>query len=127
MRRLVLVGLLLAVAGCAAPEPSGKRYVVFFRSSSAETADPADAVLANAAAWAVKHPEMPVVVASYADPYGTPQVNQQFVRMRAQMVVGELTKGGVAPARIQTKEMGPVKFVGDALESRRVEITVGSP
>ena len=69
MRRLLCVGLLLLPGACALFEPTGQRYVVFFRGSSAQIEDAAEAVLVGAADWAKKHPDMPVTVASYADPY----------------------------------------------------------
>jgi outer membrane protein OmpA-like peptidoglycan-associated protein len=127
MRLLVSVGLLLLLGACALFGPSGQRYVVFFHGSSAQLDNAAEAVLAGAADWAKKHPDMPVVVASYADPYGSEQVNAEFVRLRGQAVVDRLVAGGVAASRIQRREVGPVKFESEPQESRRVEITVGNP
>ena len=71
MRRLLCVCLLLSLGACALFEPSGQRYIVFFRGSSAQMEDAAEAVLVGAADWAKKHPDMPVTVAGYADPYGS--------------------------------------------------------
>jgi hypothetical protein len=68
MRLLVCVGLLLSLGACALFGPSGQRYVVFFRGSSAQLDDAAEAVLVSAGDWANRHPKMPVLVASYADP-----------------------------------------------------------
>ena len=81
----------------------------------------------SAAEWAKKHPDMPIVVASYADPYGGAQVNVDFVRLRAQAVISGLVANGVVASRIQRREVGPVKFQSEPQESRRVEITVGNP
>ena len=127
MRLLISVGLLLLIGACTLFEPSGQRYVVFFRGSSAQIDDAAEAVLVGAANWAKKHPNMPVVVASYADPYGSEKANADFTRLRAQVVVDELVANGVGASRIQVREVGPVKFQSEPQESRRVEITVGNP
>ena len=85
------------------------------------------AVLVAAASWAKKHPDMPVLVASYADPYGSEKANADFARLRAQVVVDGLVATGVMASRIQRREVGSVKFQSDPQESRRVEIIVGNP
>jgi hypothetical protein len=64
MRRLLCVCLLLSLGACALFEPSGQRYVVFFRESSAQMDDAPEAVLVGATNWAKKHPDMPLIVAS---------------------------------------------------------------
>ena len=127
MRLLVCVGLLLLLGACALFGASGQRYVVFFRGSSAQLDDAAKAVLVGASDWAKKHPKLPVVVASYADPYGSGKANADFVRLRARAVFDRLVANGVGASRIQLREVGPVKFESVPQESRRVEITVGSP
>ena len=127
MRRVLSAGLVLSLGACALSDPSGQRYVVFFRESSAQMDDLAKAVLVGAADWAKKHSDMPVTVASYADPYGSQKANADFTRLRAQVVVDGLVANGVLASRIQRREIGPVNFTLDAQESRRVEITVGSP
>ena len=127
MRLLVCAILLLSLGACTLFGPSGQRYIVFFGESSAQLDDAAEAVLVSAAEWAKKHPDMPVVVASYADPYGSQKVNADFVHLRAQAVVDGLVTNGVAASRIQRREVGPVKFQSESQESRRVEITVGNP
>ena len=127
MRLLVCAILLLSLGACALFGPSGQRYIVFFGESSAQLDDAAEAVLVSAAEWAKRHPDMPVVVASYADPYGSAQANADFVRLRAQAVINGLVANGVVASRIQRREVGPVKFQSEPQESRRVEITVGNP
>ena len=103
MRLLVCVGLLLLLGACALFGASGQRYVVFFRGSSAQLDDAAKAVLVDAGDWAKKHPKMPVVVASYADRYGSEKANADFVRLRAQAVVDRLVADGVEASRIQLR------------------------
>jgi outer membrane protein OmpA-like peptidoglycan-associated protein len=127
MRRLLYVCMLLSLGACALFEPSGQRYVFFFRGSSAQMEDAAEAVLVAAANWAKKHPDMPVTVASYTDPYGSEKANADFSRLRAQAVIDGLVANGVLASRIQRREIGSVKFQSDPQESRRVEVTVGSP
>jgi outer membrane protein OmpA-like peptidoglycan-associated protein len=127
MRRLLCVCLLISLGACALFESSGQRYVVFFRGSSTQMDDATEAVLVAAANWAKKHPDMPVIVASYADPYGSEKANADFTRLRAQVVVDGLIANGVIASRIQRREVGSVKFQSDPQESRRVEITVGNP
>jgi outer membrane protein OmpA-like peptidoglycan-associated protein len=127
MRRLLCVCLLLSLGACVLFEPSGERYVVFFRESSTQMDDAAEAVLVGAANWAKKHPDMPVIVASYTDPYGSEKANTDFTRLRAQVVLDGLVANGVMASRIQRREIGSVKFRSDSQESRRVEIIVGSP
>ena len=127
MRLLVSVGLLLLIGACSLFGPSGQRYVVFFRGSSAQLDDQAKGVLVSAGNWANRHPKMPVLVASYADPYGSETTNAEFTRLRAQAVIDGLIATGVAASRIQRQDVGPVKFESEPQESRRVVITVGSP
>ena len=125
MRRTFLVGLLFVLAGCM--QPTGQRFVVYFDPSSAALMDPAKVVVAAAADWANKHPDMPVKVAVYADPYGSQKANDDFTKLRGQAVIDALVGGGVAAARIQRIDVGSVGFQADSHESRRVEITVGNP
>jgi cytochrome c oxidase subunit II len=125
MRRLFAVGLLLSLSACTLFESSGQRYIVFFRGSSAQMDDAATGVLSGAADWAKRHPDMPVIVASYTDPYGSQKANADFTRLREQAVVDGLVANGVLATRIQRREIGSVNFQIDAQESRRVEITVG--
>ncbi len=125
MRRIFLVGLLFLFAGCM--QPSGQRFVIYFEPSSARIEDPAKAVLAGAADWANGHPTMPVKVAVFADPYGSQKANDDFTRLRGKAVIDALVAGGVTAARITRIDVGSVGFQADAHESRRVEITVGTP
>jgi outer membrane protein OmpA-like peptidoglycan-associated protein len=127
MRGLFSAVVLLTLSACALFGPSGQRSIVFFTGSSAQLDDAAKAVVVGAADWAKRHPDMPVVVASYADPYGSAQANAAFTRLRAQAVIDALVADGVPPARIQRQDIGSVGFQLDAQESRRVEITIGHP
>ena len=125
MRHLFALSLLLCLVACA--QPSGQRFVIYFDPSSAQVDDPAKAVLAAAADWAKKHADMPVKVAAYADTYGSEKANADFTRLRAKAVIDSLVSNGVPAARIQTLDIGSVSFQADSHESRRAEITIGSP
>jgi len=125
MRLPFALAVLLCLAACM--QPSGQRFVIYFDPSSAQVDDPAKAVLAAAAEWANKHPDMPVKVAAYADTYGSEKANADFTRLRAKAVIDSLVSNGVPAARIQALDIGSVSFQADSHESRRAEITVGAP
>ena len=127
MRLLVCAGLLFLISACTLFGPSGQRYVVFFRGSSAQLDEAAETVLVSAGDWARQHPKMSIIGASYTDPYGSETTNAEFARLRSQAVVNGLIATGVEASRIQRQDVGPVKFEGEPQESRRVVITIGSP
>jgi outer membrane protein OmpA-like peptidoglycan-associated protein len=127
MRRLFSLCLLLGLGACSLFEPSGQRYAVYFQESSAQTVNSAEGVVVDAANWAKRHPDMPVIVASYTDPYGSQKANADFTRLRAQVVSDGLVANGVLASRIERREIGSVKFQSDSQESRRVEIIIGHP
>lgn len=127
MRRGCLLFALLLLASCAAIEPTGRRFVVFFEPSSAELEETATSVVVAAADWARLRPGMDVSVSSYADTYGSAQANADFTRLRAQAVFDVLVRNGIPATRIQRREVGAVAFQIDAQESRRVVVVVGSP
>jgi outer membrane protein OmpA-like peptidoglycan-associated protein len=122
-----VLGLLLAIGACATPSPPPQRYAVYFQLWSTALDDSAKQVIASAATWANENPSLPVEVAGYADPEGSPQVNRDLSRTRAQMVADELTANRVAASRIAITGHGSIGFVMDSQESRRVVITLGRP
>lgn len=127
MRRLFLAGLVLSVAACVPPEPAGRKYLVFFQDWSAQLDDGSKVTLDQAAAQAKGSPGAPILVSGFADPDGTPQANIDISRARAQVVTDELVQAGVPRGRISLRARGSVGFVDTSLESRRVEVTVGTP
>jgi outer membrane protein OmpA-like peptidoglycan-associated protein len=127
MRRLFSFGLVLCLGACSLFEPSGQRYAVYFQESSAKTVNSAEGVVVDAANWAKRHPDMPVVVASYTDPYGSAKANADFTRLRAQVVSDGLIANGVLASRIERRDIGSVKLQSNSQESRRVEIIIGHP
>ena len=127
MRHLFALGLVLCLAACALFEPSGRRFVIYFDPNSSQVIDTAKAVIVAAAAWAKDHPDMPVAVAAYADINGTEKANADITRLRAQAVIDVLVSNGIAATRIQRNEVGAVSSQVNTHESRRVEVTVGTP
>ncbi len=127
MRHLSAFGLVLCLAACALLQPSGRRFVIYFDPGSAQIVDTAHAVVAGAAAWAKDHPDMPVTVAAYADINGSEKANADITRLRAQAVIDGLVGNGIAATRIQRREVGAVTAEINTHESRRVEVTVGTP
>jgi outer membrane protein OmpA-like peptidoglycan-associated protein len=127
MRHITVLALLCALGACAAPEPEGQRYAVFFQEWSASLDDGGSATVAQAATWANAHPGTEVHVLGYADPEGSPQANRDLSRTRAQVVADGLATDGVAPQRIRIDGRGSVAYAFDSQESRRVTISLGSP
>ncbi len=128
MRRRLMLGLMLALAGCTITPPAdAPKLVVFFQPWSADLDDAGKAAIANAGTWARNNPTQMLLVTGYADPEGSPEANIAISRARAQVVVDALVAGGVPPARIKRQGKGETKFIEDSLESRRVEITAFTP
>jgi outer membrane protein OmpA-like peptidoglycan-associated protein len=127
MHRLLFLVFVLSLGACALIDPPGETYVVFFKGSSAVLDESADSVIDSAARLAKRHPEMPVMVESFADTYGSQADITAFTKQRSQAVIDLLVKNGVPPGRIQRRDVGAVAFKLDSQESRRAEITVGNP
>lgn len=124
IRRLVLVGLVVAVGACARSSGPPQRFPVFFQDWSAALDDPATKTVATAAQWAKDHPSSPVQVNGYADPEGSQEANKAISRTRAQVVADQLVRNGVARDRIRVTAKGPTDFTLSSVESRRVEIEI---
>ena len=108
--------------GLASSQPA---YPVFFTPFSARLGESATGVIAKAAQQAKANPDAPVVVAGYAAPPGSTQVNLDLSRTRAQMVADALMADGVAKGRITKHAKGEIDYTLDPVEARRVDITVG--
>ena len=124
-RRAALLGtLVVGLAACVSPPPPNK-FVVFFSAWSGGLDDPANIVVRDAAAAALRtSAALPVIVAGYADSNGGPEANMMLSRLRAQRVADVLAEDGVPRDRIQLRPRGSVE--GDpGIESRRVEIFIG--
>ena len=127
MRRLWVLGLLLAISACVGPPPASQPLVVYYQQWSASLDDPAMQIIASAATSANGQQTLPVVVTGFADPEGSPQANRDLSRTRAQRVADGLIVDGVAKERISVTAHGSVGFAMDAQESRRVTISLGTP
>lgn len=130
MRRLSALLLFTALSACAAPAPvaapqvQGMSYPVFFSPWSAMLGDDALSALQHASD-AARAASGPVVVTGYADPQGSTDANGLLSRLRAQVVRDQLVLDGVTAARITMDGNGATKFAQNALESRRVDVTIG--
>jgi outer membrane protein OmpA-like peptidoglycan-associated protein len=126
MRRLLMLGGIALLAGCAHSEPDSQRFPIFFTSWSADLDPEALGLIKHASEWATAHPNAPVLVSGFADPEGSPQANKDISRLRAQVVADQLVKDGVAATRVSQTAVGSVAFTLDSMESRRVEIVIGA-
>lgn len=132
-RRAALAALsLAALAACAAEDPMGADLarqpvrVVFFEDDSVALGAAALAVVQDAAQVAARYPGAPIRVLGFVapDPQHAPVVG--LSRARAEHVANEMARMGVARARIQVQGRGVAQFESAAIESRRVEIHIGS-
>jgi outer membrane protein OmpA-like peptidoglycan-associated protein len=131
MRRFVVFGLLLSVAGCAdltgappvAPTPATP---VFFQPFSAALDKPALDTIAEAAKVAANEPGARVTVVGAADPIGSLKANAYLSKTRAQVVADQLEADGVDPARIRVRAIGETNTPTGATQSgRRALIEIG--
>lgn len=123
MRRVVVVGSLLSLAGCM-DASQAVRFPLYFEELSANLDGGGKAVVKDAADFARAHPSGEVVVIGFADPSVPMRAGVDISRTRAQVVADELVADGVAPARVRQDAMGGTPFAFSRLESRRVEINV---
>jgi len=126
MRRALLSLTLAAAlaAPAAAQAPADRAFPVFFEAWSAALDATARQSLAEVAALAAQHPNVPLLVTGYADPVGSREANVVLSRLRAIVVADALRDGGVAAERIRVDYRGPTAPAFESLESRRVEIRV---
>jgi len=128
-RRALLAASPLAVLGACATPPAGPQpvHVVFFEDDSLDLTGAALTSIQDAARQAAAMPGVPVRVLGYVAPdNAAPAPLLVLSRRRADRVAAELRSFGVAPGRIQVRGRGAVDPIGDAVESRRVEIRIGA-
>ena len=123
-RGLVVAGLLLAVAGCAAKVDTPPAAVVFFNAWSSDLDAPARGVIAEFAKDAQTAPNRPVLVKGFADRIGSDQANRVLSQLRAQVVADALVGQGIATTRIVQVARGATQS-DPGIESRRVDIELG--
>jgi outer membrane protein OmpA-like peptidoglycan-associated protein len=126
MRRLGLLGLLLALSACVGTQTSNRTFVVFFPEWSAQLDAAATGVVGGAADWARRHTDGAVTVTGFADLQGSARANQDISALRAQVVIDALVADGVPAARIRKRAVGSVAPALGSQQSRRVEIAIGA-
>lgn len=127
-RALLAASPLALLAACAGP-PSAPQplHVVFFEDDSLDLTGTALTSIQDAARQAAASPGLPVRVLGYVAPdNAAPAPLLVLSRQRADRVAAELRSFGVAPGRIQVRGRGAVDPIGNAVESRRVEIHIGA-
>jgi len=130
MRRLLILGGLLALAGCAAPAPpplatTAPATPVFFQPFSAALDQPALAAIAAAATAASERPDAKIIVLGAADAGGNTQANILLSKTRARVVADQLIADGVGPSRIHARGIGEQSAMeASAQSARRVLIRI---
>ncbi len=130
MRRLSILAAICLLSGCAMPggggSETGRKYVVFFTKGSAEIDAPGRAVVSEAAAVALRHPDAPLLVAGYAAAHGNLGADETISASRADAVAAALRADGVQAARITEHARAPANE-DPAVAARRVEIGFVAP
>ena len=128
LSRLVLAVLLLAAGPAAAQHKGGQRlFIIFFKPWSADLGKTSLKVVEQAATAAKAIPLSQVTVLGYADTEGSTKANMDLTQQRVDTVRAALVRAGYPGDQISVKAQGSVAPVGDAQESRRVEITIRAP
>ena len=128
LSRLILAVLLLATGPAVAQQKSGQRlFIIFFKPWSADLGKNSLKVVQQAAAAAKAIPLSQVTVLGYADTEGSTKANLDLTQQRVDVVRGALVRAGYPGDQISVKAQGSVAPIGDAQESRRVEITIRAP
>jgi outer membrane protein OmpA-like peptidoglycan-associated protein len=123
----VSLGLSSALlSGCASDGGSGsetgRKYVLFFTKDSTAISPAGAGVLKEAAAVAVRHPDMTLLVAGFAAAHGDLDADAALSERRAQLVAATLQADGVAASRIAEHARPPANE-DPAVSARRVEVS----
>jgi len=131
MRRFLILGAFIALAGCAelSPPPpletTAPATPVFFQPYSATLDQPAIAAIAAAAAAAAARPEAKIIVLGAADAGGNTDANILLSKTRARIVADQLIADGVGPSRIHARGLGEQSAMeASAQSARRVLIRI---
>ena len=137
MRRFVMLflSLLMLTAGPALAQHKGAQkkeggqrlFIVFFKPWSSDLHKTSLKVVQDAAAAAKAIPLSHVTVLGYADTEGSAKANLDLTKERVRVVREALVRAGYPKDDISVKAEGSVAPIGDAQESRRVEITIRAP
>ncbi len=126
MRKILGLGLVLAVGGCAQlnpfsgpPVPMTPDTPIFFQPLSAALDQPALDTIAQAAKAASELPNDRVTIIGAADSVGPSQANEALSKARAQAVAAQLEADGVAPSRIHALGVGETGAPGNTMQAAR--------
>jgi outer membrane protein OmpA-like peptidoglycan-associated protein len=138
MRRILMLSLSLlmltpvltpVLTPALAQQKSGDQrlFIVFFKPWSADLGKTSLKVVQDAAAAAKAIKLSHVTVLGYADTEGSAKANLDLTQQRVEVVRDALVRAGYSKDDISVKAQGSVTPIGDAQESRRVEITIRAP
>ena len=137
MRRFLMLFLSLLVLtaspalaqqkGAQKKEGDQRLFLVFFKPWSADLSKTSLKSVQDAAAAAKAIPLSHVTVLGYADTEGSAKANLDLTKQRVNVVRDALVRAGYPKDDISVKAEGSVAPIGDAQESRRVEITIRAP
>jgi outer membrane protein OmpA-like peptidoglycan-associated protein len=137
MRRFLMLFLSLLVLtaspalaqqkGAQKKEGDQRLFLVFFKPWSADLSKTSLKSVQDAAAAARAIPLSHVTVLGYADTEGSAKANLDLTKQRVNVVRDALVRAGYPKDDISVKAQGSVAPIGDAQESRRVEITIRAP
>jgi outer membrane protein OmpA-like peptidoglycan-associated protein len=137
MRRFLMLFLSLLVLtaspalaqqkGAQKKEGDQRLFLVFFKPWSADLSKTSLKSVQDAAAAAKAIPLSHVTVLGYADTEGSAKANLDLTKQRVNVVRDALVRAGYPKDDISVKAQGSVAPIGDAQESRRVEITIRAP
>jgi outer membrane protein OmpA-like peptidoglycan-associated protein len=143
MKRLFVLGALLAMAACAQqappppmasnppppppPPPQPTTYTVYFDYNSSRLT-PAGTEIVGLAANAYKGgAPSSVQVTGYASPAGTTGYNQRLSLRRANAVAAQLEQDGVPQSAVMVSGQGETGNSPTPGQDQRVDITLGGP
>jgi len=132
MRRILLLALsFLWIVPLAVqaelPHKGPGLFLVFFQPWSSDLDAGNRKIVEAAAAQAKKVAQSHVTVLGYADTEGSAKANLDLAKQRVETVRQALVHAGYPDDEITVKPVGSVPPMGDAQESRRVEITIRAP
>ena len=119
------VAQYIAPAQGADASAAQQPFQIFFATGQSTLDAQAQATLGRAAQWLQAHPEAKVALSGYVDATGSPEVNAEIAKQRAQAVAKALTDAGVAPERIELRKPETITdSAGASEQARRVDIVV---